>query len=176
MHAVQLRVGESTDAFCIGTLVTQVFLDTYAVDGICVDLALEAEAAGNLSTVRKSIAHRTSHFILAERDNHLLGFAECRETTVPPDSSLTEGIELFRLYVQRHSHRMGVGSALLGSTEHYARTRGAKIVWFTVWVGNEKAKMFYASHQYTDVGATEYTFGGQSYENRIYRKNIASAP
>ena len=169
---IKLRIGEPKDAICIGALSSQVFLDTYATEGIRQDLALEAKEAGDVGVIQKSIASGASHFILAERNGHLLGFAECRNTDPPYELQITAGIELCRLYVQRHAHRTGTGSALIKSVESYAETRGAKQIWLTVWDGNDKAKLFYAAHHYVDMGGTEYEFEGNRYQNRVYCKII----
>ncbi len=176
MHELKIRVGEPADAVCIGALSSQVFLDTYATDGIREDLAFEAQEAGDVSVIQASIESETSHFTLAEHDGHLNGFAECRNTAPPSTLPITEGIELCRLYVHRHAQRTGVGSALIKSIESYAETRGVKQIWLTVWDGNNKAKLFYASHHYVDVGGTEYEFRGNRYENRVYRKTIIKHP
>jgi hypothetical protein len=47
---------------------------------------------------------------------------------------------------------------------------GASTLWLTAWVGNERARRFYAARGYVDQGATTCAFDGESSENRLYAR------
>lgn len=173
---IRLRGATPADALCISTLASLVFLDTYATDGIRTDLALEASSAGDTPSVKAAIESRSSHFVLAERAGHLLAFAQCKRASIPPHADVGGAVELDRLYVLRHSHRAGIGSVLLGAAEEYARQQQAPLLWLTAWAGNASANAFYLARGYVDVGRTQYTFGDNAYENRIYSKDLSGAP
>jgi GNAT superfamily N-acetyltransferase len=176
VSGLELRVAEPADALCVGVLAIQVFLDTYATAGIRGDLAREALATYSPAVFEAQIRDSANHFVLAERAGHLLAFSECSRSSPPPTESLSGGIELVRLYVQRQSQGQGVGAALLAGAESYARHCGAPLLWLTAWVGNANARAFYAAQGYTDVGVTHHVFEGQAYENRIYSKVFQNAP
>ena len=78
---IEFRVAEPADALCVGVLATQVFLDTYATDGLRPDLAREALNNYDPTVFEARIRDSSSHFLLAERVGHLVAFSEC---SLPP--------------------------------------------------------------------------------------------
>lgn len=167
-----LRIGTPDDAAVVSALSIQVFLDTYATDGVRPDLAREAfrEYSEQAFLARLCVPDR--RFVLAEKEGALLGFAELdcasREAPVPG----LHGLELVRLYVQPQAQRTGVGSALLAESERTARSLMAPSLWLTAWEGNARALAFYARSGYADVGATTYEFEGREYGNRVVAKQL----
>jgi GNAT superfamily N-acetyltransferase len=175
LSAVEFRVAKPADALCVGVLATQVFLDTYATDGLRPDLAREALANYSPTVFEARIGDPSNHFLLAERAGHLVAFSECSLSSQPPNASLSGGVELIRLYVQRLSQRVGIGAALLAKAEAHAKEAGAPILWLTAWLGNTNARTFYLGQGYKDVGTTSHVFEGRDYENRIYSKVLENA-
>jgi GNAT superfamily N-acetyltransferase len=153
-----------------------VFLDTYATDGLRPDLAREALAKYSTAVFEARIGDPSNHFLLAERAGHLVAFSEWSLSSEAPIPSLSGGVELARLYVQRLSQRVGIGAALLATAEANAKRAGAPILWLTVWLGNTNARTFYMAQGYKDVGTTSHVIEGRKYENRIYSKVLENAP
>jgi len=173
---IEFRVASPVDALCIGVLATQVFLDTYATDGLRPDLAREALANYSPTVFETRIRDASNHFVLAERNGHLVAFSECSLSSDPPIPSLNGGMQIIRLYFHRRSQRLGIGAALLAKAEVRARVSGAPCLWLTAWDGNTDARKFYLTQSYEDVGATSYVFEGHTYANRIYCKVLNNAP
>jgi GNAT superfamily N-acetyltransferase len=173
-QAIVFRAAEPGDALCVGVLAMQVFLDTYAIDGLRPDLAREALANYCPTVFEARIRDSSNHFLLAERASHLVAFSEYNLSSKPPLPSLSGGAELIRLYVQHHSQRIGVAAALLARAEAHARESGALSLWLTAWVNNANARAFYFAQGYKDVGSTNYAFEGRTYENRIYCKVLTN--
>lgn len=171
---VAFRLASLEDAATIGALAEFVFLDTYAPQGLRPDLVREARMTGDAAAIGERIRGGASRYLLAEREGYLLAFAECRGNDRPPDPSLAGGLELHRLYVLPRAQGAGWGSALLRECERQARTLGAPVLWLTAWVGNAKARRFYAAQGYEDIGASDHVFEGRAFENRIFRKAIAA--
>ena len=98
-----------------------------------------------------------------------MGFAELRTkpSALPTRGSTRSGLELVRLYVQPAAQRAGLGRRLLRESELICEGSGSDILWLTVWSGNTRALAFYRALGYVDVGASTYTFQGNSYENRV---------
>ena len=172
---VEYRSGIAEDALRISVLAMQVFLDTYATDGLRDDLAREALSVYSPDVFAEKLAQPATHFLLAEKSGHLLGFAEVTMDSVPPDASITQGAELVRLYVQRSFKRMRIGGTLLKQAAALAVAESANCLWLTAWSGNAPALLFYAASDYRDVGATDYVFEGRAHENRIFVKALANA-
>ena len=106
--------------------------------------------------------------MLAERGSALVGFAEVLGAVAEAPAGGVSGSELVRLYVQPSAQGLGVGALLLREAESLAT--GA--LWLTAWDGNAKALAFYGRMGYADIGATTYTFEGQTYGNRVLVKHL----
>jgi len=167
-----LRIGAPGDALSVAALAIQVFLDTYATEGIRSDLAREAFNEYSAVKFEERLADPTRLFILAEREGHLLGFAEVSLLHTRPNAHTPAGQELIRLYVQPAFQRKGIGSALLRSAELHCASLQAQTLWLTAWAGNQRALHFYRACGYHDVGATSYVLEGNAYENRILVKQL----
>jgi ribosomal protein S18 acetylase RimI-like enzyme len=165
-----LRVATPDDAESMAALAIQVFLDTYATDGVRRDLAREALTLCSPAAFTRLLADPARLIVLAERDSHLLGFAEVSHDLLQATPAAPTGHELARLYVQPAFQGAGVGSSVLAHVESRSRAAEAPCIWLTAWSGNLRARRFYHSKGYEDVGATDYTFAGKSYENRILVK------
>jgi GNAT superfamily N-acetyltransferase len=170
--SVTFRPGGPADALTVGALATQVFLDTYATDGIRPDLAREALNQYSPAAFEKRLADPERLFLLAERQDHLVGFAELARTASRPVETADAGLRLIRLYVQPAFQRNGLGSALLREVEEQCRSLGSGVLWLTSWSGNRFALGFYTAKGYQDVGSTSYVFEERAYENRIFVKHL----
>jgi GNAT superfamily N-acetyltransferase len=167
--AVQYRPGLPDDALCIAVLATQVFLDTYAAEGVRPDLAREAIAVYSHQAFAARLSDPTTRFVLAEMKGRLVAFAELAVGKPCPAPSAAQ-VEVVRLYVQRNFHRQGIGRALSEHAERIAAEQGFHSIWLAAWSGNSPALAFYPALGYKDVGATAYIIEGQAYENRVFVK------
>jgi len=169
---ISYRPAGPADALCISMLGTQVFLDTYAPDGLRPELAREVLQNFSLPAIEEQLALPSMSFILAERAGHLIGFAQlthgARHVLVAYDRST----ELNRLYVQERFTSQGIGQVLLQGAEELAARHGAAVLWLTAWVGNPRATAYYPKRGYDDVGMTMYTFEDDHYENRVFIKEL----
>lgn len=167
-----LRDACADDALCIGVLATQVFLDTYATDGVRPALAREALAHFSTADTAVLLARADTRFIVAERNSHLLGFVQ---VTLGARHVQVEGrvtAEVVRLYVQRRFQGRHWGARLLQQAETLAAEQGATHLWLTAWVGNPRATGFYAAQGWRDVGSTDYVFEGEAFLNRIFVRDL----
>lgn len=169
---IELRPGGAGDAVAIAALALQVFLDTYATDGVRPDLAREAFHGYSVEALQQRLAEAHRKFIVVERGNAVIGFveAQCERHDAPAVG--IAGAELVRLYVQPRAQRSGVGRLLLEKAEQIAIEVGQPALWLTVWDGNERAIAFYRTMGYREVGTTVYAFEGNSYVNRVMSKTL----
>jgi diamine N-acetyltransferase len=168
--AVTYRAGAPADALCVGVLAMQVFLDTYATEGIRPDLAREALAGYSPEAFAPRLADRDVSFVLAESSGHLIGFAELHHASACPADARAH-VELVRLYVQQPFQRQGLGAQLMKHAEQRARAVGADALWLSAWCGNERALAFYPAMGYKDVGHAEHVIEGRAYPNRLFLKS-----
>lgn len=166
-QTIELCAGQAGDAATISALAIQVFLDTYATEGIRPELAREALREYCTQAFECRLCEAKRRFLLAMRGDALLGFAELHtEAQAAPAGNLV-GAELIRLYVQPAMQGQGIGGRLLRAAEQLAQDADARSVWLTVWSGNHRAQKFYARKGYTDLGETKYAIEGVEYSNRV---------
>jgi diamine N-acetyltransferase len=166
------RIASAPDADTISALAIQVYLDTYATEGIRPDVAREAHSAYSVDAFSQRLAQPQRRFILAEAGDGLLGFAEVVLTFVPSPTEGFTGAELVRLYVQPAAQRLGLGRALLARAEQLVQAAHLPILWLRAWEGNHNARAFYAHVGYEDVGATTYSFQAVTVPNRVFAKRL----
>jgi diamine N-acetyltransferase len=169
------RIASPQDAVTISALSIQVFLNTYATEGVRPDLAREAHSEYSVNAFAQRLAEPQRQFILVETGDGLLGFAEVLLTSVPSPAGDLAGAELVRLYVQPKAQRMNLGRSLLTRAEQLVQAENIGNLWLTAWEGNHNARAFYERLGYADVGATTYTFQGQTYPNRVLAKRFVEA-
>jgi diamine N-acetyltransferase len=169
---LRLRDAVPEDALCLSVLAMQVFLDTYAIHGIRPAIAREVLSAYSQAVFAAAIADAGSRLIVAERQAHLVGFAQLTLGAAHDLAPPGEQSELLRLYVQEPFTGVKVGSALLAQVERVAAGAGTSVLWLTPWVHNQRALRFYAHRGYHDHGMTYFSFEGESHENRLLAKSI----
>ena len=172
---ISLRPATEADAFCLGVLETQVFLDTYAFTGITETVANEVQEAFSTEAFAKILAGTPTFFTVAVHENALVGFAQTTIGNGAAQPLVPSGppAELDRLYVQEPFTNHGLGSRLLLSHQALAAEHGAAVLWLTPWVGNHRALRFYAKHEYEDYGLVFFHLGQQKVENRVYAKRLS---
>ena len=169
---VEYRIATPADALCIGVLATQVFLDTYATEGIRPDLAREVLSVCSTEAITQSLSAQGTTFVLAEKEGHLVGFAELKGQRPCPIEGQAGQVEVVRLYVQRPFFRQGIGRELLRQSEALASICRATGIWLTAWAENDRALAFYRAQGYQDIGPIPYVFEDQTYENRLLVKSL----
>ncbi len=170
-----LRAALPEDALCLSVLAMQVFLDTYATQGIRPAIAREVLACCSQPVFHEAIADATTRIVVAEHSGHMIGFAQVRlgasHELAPPGIQA----ELLRLYVQEPFTGANVGTRLLERAEYLAASAGASVLWLAPWVHNHRAMAFYSRRGYHDYGLTYFAFEGESHENRVFAKFMGIA-
>jgi diamine N-acetyltransferase len=167
---VSLRLAEKSDALCLSALATQVFLETYATAGMRHAIAREVQKQFSFSAFLELLEEPSTRVVLAEREGHLVAFAQVRLGATHSLLPVEPAAELCRLYVQSLFVRRGIGSLLLQKAEALASAERASTLWVTAWVGNSRALAFYLSQGYEELGTTEHKFENECVENRLLAK------
>ena len=74
--AFTLRPARPQDELCVSVLATQVFLDTYATDGIRPEIAREVLASYSRQAFIEALADPGTKIVVAEHKGHMIGFAQ----------------------------------------------------------------------------------------------------
>ncbi|RYF61914.1 MAG: GNAT family N-acetyltransferase [Comamonadaceae bacterium] len=159
------------DLTSLRLLATQVYLDTYATQGISPTLAREVIGLFSEPAMALRLNSADVEITVAEVDGHLVGFLDLTSGGDCPAASV-QGAEVRRLYVQRTFHRAGIGRQLLRLAEERAAQRGSQWLWLTAWSGNGQALAFYARVGYQDMGSAQHWIEGVAYENRVLARQL----
>jgi GNAT superfamily N-acetyltransferase len=171
-NAITFRPARSDDALCLGVLSTQVFLDTYATQGIRPAIAREVLALHSVAVYEALLADAGVTILVAECAGHLVGFSQVGNGVCNKQLPSAAASELKRLYVQERFAGRGVGRDLLRHAEKSAAALGADLLWLQAWDGNTRALQFYPRCGYEDLGGTVYTIEGEDFPNRLFGKRV----
>lgn len=169
---LDLRDATPADALVLGVLAGQVFLDTYATEGVSPALAREALSQYAPAVFEARLQDPGVQMCVALRGSHAVGFVDIVHASACPLPGV-EGPEVFRLYVQRPFQGRGLGRALMARAQAAAAARGRRGLWLAAWAGNRGALAFYARLGFTDRGRTDYVIKGQAFENRVLALSFA---
>jgi|JI6StandDraft_1071083.scaffolds.fasta_scaffold42680_4 ribosomal protein S18 acetylase RimI-like enzyme len=161
-----IREGAPADAEKLTALAIQVWLHTYATDGISSTISRYVLSEFTPERFAALLASTSVVVLVAEVNAGLVGCAVVRAGESCPEATGST-VELATLYVQEHFAGIGVGSALLARAETLAAQRAGKPLWLTVNVKNSRAIAFYTKHGYSKIGVTYFRLGGESHENHV---------
>jgi GNAT superfamily N-acetyltransferase len=165
-HSPQIRPGKLGDARRIAVLATQVWLHTYATDGINDEIAKYILSELTVEKFSASLGDPDTNLVVAECGDCLVGFATVKFGASCP-SVAGPVVELQTLYVQEHFIGQGIGRSLLQVAETKARERSASPLWLTVNAKNVRAISFYTREGYSKAGTTYFVLGEGRHENHV---------
>ena len=163
---VVTRKARHDDAASIAVLATQVWLHTYATEGVSAEIADYTRnelSPEKYQTIQKDPA---THIWVAERGGCLVGFVVLK-MDAPSPANILMLAELQTLYVQAHFLRQGVGRQLLSVAEKEAFDLAGMPLWLSVNANNTQAIGFYLRQGYTKQGVTDFWLGNQKHENLV---------
>ncbi len=161
-----IRHAIPADAECLAVLATQVWLHTYATDGISTVIAQYVLAEFSATKFAAVLAQAHSTVLVAEVNGHTVGYALVHTGV----ACAADGpcVEVASLYVQAHFAGKGLGSALLCECQQLALQRtGSSALWLTVNAKNYPAIAFYKKHGLAQTGTAYFELGGEKHENHV---------
>lgn len=170
-NKIIIRRAVFSDALNLSVLKKQVFISTYACNGIKQDFSNHITSEFSVDKIENSINDENKIVLLAEINDFLVGCAElylnstCEETKdISP--------ELNVLYVFEHAKGVGVGYSLISEAENILKKMNFPGLWLTVYYENIDAIKFYKRQLYEDIGLYLFEMEGEKYENRIMFKKF----
>lgn len=161
-----IRTAAQADAENLAALGMQVWLHTYATDGISSEISRYVLSEFTGERFAALLTNPSAAVLAAEVNASLVGYAVIDfGATCPVSTSAT--VELATLYVQEHFASRGVGSALLGRAEAMANQQTNNPLWLAVNAKNSRAIAFYAKHGYRKIGVTRFQLGNGAHENHV---------
>ena len=161
-----IRAARSSESNCIAVLATQVWLHTYATDGISNEIAQFALGSLTPQRFQSIIANSMAKVFVAEVRGNIVGLAVLQFGSPCPAGS-TATVELETLYVQEHFIGQGIGHALLRTALVAASDMSKPSLWLTVNAHNAKAITFYFRHGFAKIGTSYFVLGESKHENHV---------
>lgn len=165
-HKPVIRKAVPADAENLAALAIQVWLHTYATNGISLTASRYVLSEFTPEKFAALIGNENKVVILSEVNTHLVGYAVIAFGAACPASN-SSTTQLSTLYVQEHFTRAGVGSALLAEAKAQSAQRVRRPMWLAVNALNCRAIGFYAKHGYRNIGVTYFELGGEKHENFV---------
>lgn len=158
----RVREANHNDCHNLSVLATQVWLHTYAFNGVRQGISDFVTASFNPEAIADWLQSDIHRVLVCERGPFLIGFVVVNLSA--RFRSEDDGFEIDKFYVYPHSHGQGVGRALLqGVIEHIGPD-----FWLSTWVHNDQAIGFYRHVGFEDIGQTWFEFEDQKHENRVF--------
>jgi diamine N-acetyltransferase len=160
-----IRQATNADAVNLAVLATQVWLDTYAKQGVRRALADYVLSEFSPERFMQRIAAPDQQILLAEKAQHLVGFARIALASPMPKQA-KHHTELASFYVQPAFKGQGIGTHLLAAAKALAQAQ-SQALWFSVNAQNEKALAFYQHAGCIVVSDTYFELDGEMHLNRL---------
>ncbi|WP_434631187.1 GNAT family N-acetyltransferase [Chromobacterium sp. CV08] len=163
----EIRAARPDDAACLAALSIQVWLNTYAVDGVRQALADYVFDAFTPATLAALIADPSRRLLVVELDGHLLGYVQLKRDS-PCDGFDGPALEMERLYLMEGHTGRGLGRRLTMAARQWAASLpGQPRLWLTVWHRNERAIAFYRRMGMTVHGEWHFELEGARQLNYV---------
>lgn len=165
------RIGKLEDKENICALMMQVWLHTYAKQGIKRAISHYVFTEFNEAKIVAGIKSTNEKYFVYEINGHLVGVATVNLSAKHPITQ-EEFPEISRLYIQEYFTSKGIGSKLLNNLIEHCREKEYSKVWLTVNSKNQRAIEFYKSHAFKKHGVTHFKLEEERHENLILCKSI----
>lgn len=170
MSAITYRDAQASDAHALGGFAEATFTDTFGHLYPPEDLAAFIGAKYRPDAIAAEIADPETRYRLALRDGRIVGY--CKMGRIDMDVDARDALELHRLYVDRDAKGSGVAQTLMDDALAWARGKGAKVMYLSVWENNARAQAFYKRYGFEHVGEHKFMVGKTADRDFIWRLSL----
>ena len=167
MSEIAYRDATAADAAALAAFAEMTFTDTFGHLYPPEDLAAYVEAKYRPHVVGGEIADPQTRYVLALRDGAIVGYSKLG--VVEMDVDATDALELHRLYVDASVKGAGVAKTLMDDGLAWARGKGARVMYLSVWENNERAQAFYKRYGFEHVKEHKFMVGRVADRDFIWR-------
>jgi len=168
---IKIRRATLRDALNLTVLRQQVWIATYATEGIREEFSQYVLSSYTPAKMQLLLESNDRVLLIAEIDDHLVGYVEIAfSNQCPIDPAF--GPEICVLYVLERFLGQGIGYQLLTEAEKTILDQGAKRVWLDSYYENERALSFYERQGFKRVGTSYFEEMKSKYENVVMMKEL----
>ncbi|RXQ88473.1 GNAT family N-acetyltransferase [Ancylomarina salipaludis] len=168
---MEIRQANIDDALNIKYLKTQVWLHTYATQGVCNEYTEYLDANFTVENCLKKIEDKSKFCLVAEQNGFLIAYCELDFTAISPENKQNIA-EMTILYVSEHFHGQGIGKALIIEAEKRLASLGRYTYWLSCYIENKNAIEFYKYLGFKSSSSIFFTMNDNRYENLVFQKEI----
>ncbi|NHB67155.1 GNAT family N-acetyltransferase [Perlabentimonas gracilis] len=164
---MQIRRANTKDIYNIAVLKQQVWIATYAEEGIRTEFSKYVMSEFTYENIKKTLEDKSRVMLIAETESHLLGCIEIALNEKCPVEIEIDCPEIAVLYVLERFKGKGIGRMLLEKSFEHMQSLNYKAAWLTVYHKNFSALEFYQKNQFKTIGSTNFVMDGNKYENKV---------
>lgn len=164
---MHIRKANLDDVLNLAVLKQQVWIATYAEEGIRAEFSKYVLDTFTVDNIQKNIQDKNRIVLVAENDNHLVGCVEIALKARCPVENEANSPEITVLYVLERFIGKSIGKRLLEKAIEQIKEFGSKSTFLTVYHKNHKALEFYKRYGFKSIGSTNFIMDGNSYLNNI---------
>jgi ribosomal protein S18 acetylase RimI-like enzyme len=168
--SIQYRDAVGADAAALAAFAEATFTATFGHLYPPQDLAAFVTEKYRAPIIAAELADAQTRYRLALRGDAIVGY--CKMGAVEMDVDATEAVELHRLYVNAGAKGSGVAQALMDEALAWARGRGAKAMYLSVWENNARAQAFYRRYGFEHIGEHKFMVGSIADRDFIWKLEL----
>ena len=168
---VEYRKAKFEDALQMSLLLSQVYIHTYAKQGVALEFALAIKDQFNTPRIEAEILGNESCFWIATYNESPIAILKTYWDKACPNQSFSAP-EIHKLYMLNQFYGQGIAQVLLHHGEKELREAGHKVVWLWVLEKNYRAVRFYEKENYRPIGKADLQLSENSYTNTIMIKEL----
>lgn len=119
---------------------------------------------------RAEIADPDVRYRLALDEQGIAGYCMMGVISMPVERD--GALELHRLYLHERAKGAGVADALIADCVAWARGKGARWLYLSVWENNERAQRFYRRHGFEEFSEWDFMVGETADRDLIWRLKL----
>ncbi len=169
---IAIRKAKLSDVNNLAVLKQQVWISTYATEGLVDEFSNYVLSEYSASNVKMAIENTNSITLVAISNNGLVGCVEILLLPQSPIKQVEPCIEITTLYVLEKFQNKGIGKKLLNKAMKTIVNLKQNKMWLSVFYKNEKAIGFYQKQNFTQIGEKDFQLGKEKYKNYIMLRNI----
>jgi ribosomal protein S18 acetylase RimI-like enzyme len=170
VSAYSYRDANAADADALGAFAEATFTDTFGHLYPPEDLAAFVEAKYRPHVIAAELADPETRYRLALRDGRIAGY--CKMGALDMEVDASDALELHRLYVDADTKGAGVAQALMDDALAWARGKGARVMYLSVWENNARAQAFYKRYGFEHVGEHKFMVGRVADRDFIWKLKL----
>lgn len=168
---LEIRKAELSDINNLAVLKQQVWISTYATEGLLDEFSRYVLSEYSVENVKMSIQNTDTMTLLASYNNCLIGCVEIILLPQRPIEEIEPCIEISTFYILEKFQNKGIGKKLLAECLKEIKRLNFDKIWLSVYYKNEKAIEFYSRQNFSHIGETDFVLGNDKHKNYIMIKN-----